>query len=248
VRTEAFSAPILGNPKERHARGAAFDERAPLPTRATLEALARDGRFEPIVWLRDPVEVYFAQVQGSARVRLADGTMVRLVYAGRNGHPYTSIGRILVDSGEIPREEMSLARLKAWIRDHGQAQGSAGAALMQRNESYVFFRMAPNPDPAEGPLGGQGIGLTPLRSIAIDRRLYFYGLPFFVSARLPWQGPEATWFRRLMIAQDTGSAIVGPARADIFFGTGDDAGARAGDIRLAGDMIVLHPKEPGEGS
>lgn len=242
-----FCAPVLAWPKGYVRQRMGAGAQASLPDRAEIEALARDGRFEPIVWLRDPVEVFFVQVQGSARVRLEDGTSVRLVYAGRNGHPYTSLGRILVESGEIAPGDMSLARLKAWIRGHGQAPGEAGAALMQRNASYVFFRAEADLDPSEGPIGGQGFGLTPLRSIAIDRSIYSYGVPFFVSAELPWQGPDPTPFGRLVIAQDTGSAILGPARADIFFGTGDDAGARAGDIRHAGDLIVLLPKEEGPG-
>jgi membrane-bound lytic murein transglycosylase A len=243
TRTEAYSAPVLALPEDY--RATAGQPR--LPDRASIEARARDGRLEPLVWLRDPVEVFFVQIQGSARVRLTDGTSLRLVYAGRNGHPYTSIGRVLIETGEIGQADMSLARLKAWIRDHGQAPGEAGAALMQRNGSYVFFRAVSGVDPADGPIGGQGIGLTRLRSIAIDRTIYAYGLPFFVSGLIPWQGTEATPFRRLMIAQDTGSAILGPARADIFFGTGDDAGARAGDIRHAGDLVVLLPKEEGSG-
>lgn len=239
TQTEAFSAPVLAWPQD-HAR-----HNPGLPDRAAIETLARAGQFEPILWLRDPVEVFVVQVQGSARVRLDDGTSQRLAYAGRNGHPYTSIGRILIESGAVAEAEMSLTRLAAWIRDHGQAPGEAGATLMQRNASYVFFCAVPDLDPPDGPTGGQGIGLTRLRSIAIDRTIYAYGLPFFVSAMLPWQGREATPFRRLMIAQDTGSAILGPARADIFFGSGDDAGARAGDIRHAGDLVVLWPEEEG---
>lgn len=249
TRSETCTAPLLAWPEAlaRRVTRSPSSVRGPLPDRATIEALARAGRIEPIVWVRDPVEAFFVQVQGSARVRLVDGTELRLVYAGRNGHPYTSIGRLLVEAGEIALADMSLARLKAWIRAHGQEVGEAGAALMQHNESYVFFRVAEGLEAAEGPIGGQGIGLTPLRSIAVDRTLYPYGLPVFVSASLPWQGPRPSPFRRLMIAQDTGSAIVGPARADIFFGTGDDAGARAGDIRHAGDFIVLLPKEEGPG-
>jgi membrane-bound lytic murein transglycosylase A len=241
TESEAFPAPILAWPRDCAQHGM----RMGLPDRAAIEALARNGHFGPIVWRRDPVWFFFVQVQGSARVRLADGTSLRLVYAGRNGHPYTSIGRILVENGAIARTDMSLGRLKAWIRGHGQAPGEAGALLMQRNASYVFFRAVQDVDPTEGPIGGQGIGLTRLRSLAIDRTIYSYGLPFFVSAVLPWRGSEATPFRRLMIAQDTGSAILGPARADIFFGSGDDAGARAGDIRHAGDLVVLLPEEQG---
>jgi len=119
----------------------------------------------------------------------------------------------------------------------------AGALLMHRNRSYVFFSLHEECDPARGPIGGQGISLTALRSIAVDRAIWTYGLPFWIAADLPWRGSSPSPFRRLMIAQDTGSAITGPARADIFFGSGDDAGARAGDIRHAGDVVVLLPAE-----
>ncbi len=136
---------------------------------------------------------------------------------------------------------MSLAALKHWIRAHGQNPGDAGLALMQRNKSYVFFALQEDCSPASGPTGGQGISLTALRSIAIDRAIWPYGLPFWIAADLPWRELTPSPFRRLMIAQDTGSAITGPARADIFFGSGDDAGARAGDIRHGGDIVVLLP-------
>lgn len=248
TRTAEFAAPILARPDDLPllASGAVTQGAAPYPDRAAIEAGAIAGRVAPIVWLRDAIEVFLIQVQGSARVRLADGRLLRLVYAGRNGQPYTSIGRILIETGEIPEADMSLARLKAWVREHGQAPGEAGAALMQRNKSYVFFALDKDLDPAEGPIGGQGVSLTPLRSIAIDRTIWSYGLPIWIAADLPWRSRLASPFRRLMIAQDTGSAIVGPARADIFFGAGDDAGARAGDIRNVGDFVVFLPA--GEGS
>jgi len=238
VRTSAFLAPVLGWPHN-------FHRHELLPPRAAIEAGALDGRAQPILWLRDLVEVFLAQVQGSARARLADGTGLRLIYAGRNGHPYTSIGRLLMENGEIPESEMSLAALKYWIRTHGQNEGEAGLALMRRNQSYVFFTLAADDGEGSGPIGGQGIALSPLRSIAIDRAIWPYGLPFWISAELPWQSQSTSCFRRLMITQDTGSAIIGPARADIFFGSGDDAGARAGDIRHGCDMTVFLPaKEP----
>jgi membrane-bound lytic murein transglycosylase A len=234
LRTHNFMAPALGRPDNLAAL-------ARYPDRAAIEAGAIERHTAPIVWLRDPVEVFLVQVQGSARVRLADGGLLRLAYAGRNGHPYTSIGRILIDTGEIAEADMSLATLKQWIRAHGQNPGDAGAALMHRNKSYVFFSRHEECEPARGPIGGQGISLTALRSIAIDRAIWTYGLPFWIAADLPWRGSSSSPFRRLMIAQDTGSAITGPARADIFFGSGDDAGARAGDIRHAGDVVVLLP-------
>jgi membrane-bound lytic murein transglycosylase A len=236
VRTRNFTAPVRGRPDNLNAL-------APYPDHAAIEAGAIDRHTSPIVWLRDPAEVFLVQVQGSARIRLADGGLLRLAYAGRNGHPYTSIGRILIDTGEIAEADMSLATLKQWIRAHGQNPGDQGAALMHRNKSYVFFSLHQECEPACGPIGGQGISLTALRSIAVDRAIWTYGLPFWIAADLPWRGSGLSPFRRLMIAQDTGSAITAPARADIFFGSGDDAGARAGDIRYAGDVVVLLPAE-----
>jgi membrane-bound lytic murein transglycosylase A len=117
---------------------------------------------------------------------------------------------------------------------------------MLRNKSYVFFTLEPDIDGAEAPIGGAGTRLSPLRSMAIDRSLWSYGLPFWIAADLPWTGPAVSPFRRLMIAQDTGSAILGPARADLFFGTGDSAGARAGEIRHKCDFVVLLPLERDE--
>jgi membrane-bound lytic murein transglycosylase A len=209
----------------------------PYPDRAAIEAAGGAA----IVWLADMVEVFLAQVQGSARVELPGGRQVRLAYDGRNGQPYTSIGRLLIEAGEIAENEMSLARLKSWLRDNGLELGEKGCALMQRNRSYVFFRIEEDFNPALGPTGGAGLPLTPLRSIAVDRSVWAYGTPFWIEAEPPWAGETATPFRRLMIAQDTGSAILGAARADIFFGGGDAAGVRAGAIRHPGAFVVLLP-------
>ncbi|HEY1943428.1 MAG TPA: MltA domain-containing protein [Roseiarcus sp.] len=253
--TADFTAPILARPADLvsfalGAAPAALDptlagaQRLPggalraYPDRAAIEAAGG----EATVWLEDEVEVFLAQVQGSARVELPDGRQVRLAYDGRNGQPYTSIGRLLIDAGEIPEPEMSLARLKRWLRDNGLKAGETGRALMQRNRSYVFFKLEEAFDPALGPTGGAGVPLTPLRSIAIDRSIWPYGTPFFIDAELPWRSAPPTAFRRLMIAQDTGSAILGAARADIFFGGGEAAGARAGAIRHAGHFTVLLPR------
>ncbi len=219
----AFSAPLLARPG---------DLGSPYPVRAEIEASMRDS----VIWLKDAVETFLIQVQGSARARLPDGSWRRLIYDGRNGRPYTSIGRLLIEAGEIAEVEMSLARLKAWLR----ADPERGRALMRRNESFVFFRLAP--DAGEGPIGGAGRPLTPLRSLAVDRTLWCYGLPFFPVARLPWRGETPELFAKVMIAEDTGTAIVGPGRADLFFGGGDEAGARAGAIRHEAEMFVLWPK------
>ena len=252
--TAQFAAPVLARPRDLvgFAPGEGppgFDPAlagaqrredgrlVPYPDRASIEA--KGG--EAVAWLADAVEVFFAQVQGSARLRLADGRRARLVYDGRNGQPYASIGRLLIEAGEIPEREMSLARLKAWLRANGLKPGDKGRAILQRNASYVFFRLVEDVDPALGPIGGAGIALTPLRSIAIDRALWSYGLPFWIDAALPWENDDLSPFRRLMVAHDTGSAIVGPARADIFFGAGDAAGAHAGAIRHRGLFAVLAP-------
>jgi membrane-bound lytic murein transglycosylase A len=258
MRSAEFTAPILSRPPDlvtlpadaplpsphgplQAALRVPDSGLVPCPDRTAIEAGALAGRAEPIVWLRDPVEVFIIQVQGSARVRLPDGRMLRLSYAGRNGWPYTSIGRILVEEAHIPPAEMSLARLKDWIRENGQEVGQPGRALMQRNRSYVFFQSEEITVAASSPTGAQGVSLTPWRSIAVDRSLWPYGLPFWIDAELPWHQPTPTPFRRLMIAQDTGSAIVGPKRADIYVGSGDQAGRIAGGFRHHGEMIVLMP-------
>lgn len=233
-QSAAFPVAVLGPPEGSGAL-------TPCPDRAAIEAGALSLRSQPVVYVRERVELFLAQVQGSARVRLTDGRWLRLAYAGRNGHPYTSIGRLLIESGEIAASAMSLAALKSWIRGHGQNPGEAGFVLMQRNKSYIFFAVRDDLGLSRGPIGGQGISLAALRSVAPDRSLWSYGLPFWIAAELPWRTARPELFRRLMIAQDTGSAILGQARFDVFFGTGDDAGARAGDIRHDAQCFVLLP-------
>jgi membrane-bound lytic murein transglycosylase A len=193
---------------------------------------------QPILWLKDEVEVFFMQVQGSGRVRLPDGRNVRIAYAGRNGHPYSSIGRIVVQEGLLPLEDATLDKLKAWLRAHP----AEAKRIMEMNASYVFFRLAEELSEASGPIGGAGLPLTPLRSIAVDRNLWAYGLPFWLEAELPLaQGSKS--FRRLVIAEDTGSAILGPARADLYHGSGPVAGSRAGVLRHPMRFTVLWPRE-----
>ncbi|MGA2042382.1 MAG: MltA domain-containing protein [Roseiarcus sp.] len=258
TRGAAFATPVLARPDDlvalapgqsppsldptvtggQRLPGGALD---PYPARAAIEAAAAAGAGRPILWLEDAVDLFIAQVQGSASVELPDGRLVRLAYDGRNGQPYTSIGRLLIEAGEIPESEMSLARLTAWLRGHGLTPGAPARNLMQRNKSYVFFRLETDFDPAQGPIGGAGVALTALRSIAVDRGLWAYGTPFWLDALIPWREAGRSPFRRLTIAQDTGSAILGAARADLFFGGGDEAGRRAGDIRHDCDFTVLLP-------
>jgi membrane-bound lytic murein transglycosylase A len=262
VQTEKFSAPVYARPDDlvtlaageivpglpaglAAARRLADGKLIAYPDRAAIAAGALEDHARPILYLTDSVEVFFAQVQGSARVVLQDGRQLRLTYAGRNGHPYTSIGRILVEAGEVPADKIGLESVKAWIRAKGQRPGEAGHALMAHNRSYVFFAVNADLPDASGPIGGAGLSLVPLRSIAIDRQIWPYGLPIWLSADLPWQSERASPFRRLCVAADTGSAIVGPARVDLFFGTGHDAGIRAGSIRHTCDFVALLPREPG---
>ncbi len=215
---------------------------APYPDRAAIEAGGLGDRARPILWLKDKVEVFFIQVQGSARVRLRDGSERRLTYAGRNGHPYSSIGRILIKDENLTPEQADMAGVKHWIGAHGLAPGEAGAALMLRNKSYVFFSFADARSAVEGPVGGQGLPLTPLRSLALDRGIWPYGLPVWIDATIPDGTGGEEHLARLAIAQDTGSAILGAARMDLFVGSGATAGHRAGLIRHPVSFIVLWPR------
>ena len=234
VRTPDFTEPVFARPAD-------LDQLSPYPARAEIEAVG-PARFQPLVWLRDAIEVFMIQVQGSAAVDLPDGRRIRLTYSGRNGHPYSSIGRALIEAGEIAPEHMSLARLKQWVRDKGQAPGDPGRALLHRNRSYIFFSMDESVARAQGPIGGAGVPLTPLRSVAVDRGLWPYGLPVFLDAVLPGADGDLSPFRRLMIGQDTGSAILGPARLDLFMGSGEQAGDVAGNIRHRTGLYILLPR------
>lgn len=215
-----------------------------VPDRAAIEEGALDALAPPIVWLEEPGEAFIVHVQGSARIRLQDGTVLRVGYAGRNGRPYTSIGRLLVERGAIARDAMSLERLLGWLRDNPER----ARALMRENASYIFFAVLDDHDPALGPIGGAGVPLTPHRSLAVDRGLWPYGLPVFLSGPIPDADGRETPLARLMIAQDTGSAILGPARGDYFAGSGPRAGTQAGLIRHAMDFVVLLPRPAAEGA
>lgn len=209
------------------------------PDRAAIERGALKGRGLELVWIEDPIDAFFIHIQGSARVRLKDGSRMRIAFAAKSGHAYTAIGRILIERGEISAADMTMPVLRDWLRQNRKEAG----ALMQVNRSYIFFREVDIADPEAGPIGGAGVTLTAGRSIAIDHALYGYGTPFFVSAQLPSALDDALQpFHRLMIAQDTGSAIKGPARGDLFLGSGDAAGALAGRIKHRADFVQLVPR------
>ncbi|HWL31104.1 MAG TPA: MltA domain-containing protein [Xanthobacteraceae bacterium] len=216
----------------------------PFHARAAIDDGVLAGRDLEICWLKDPIDAFFAHIQGSVRVLLDDGRLMRLNYQAANGHPYYAVGRDLIERGIVPKDEMSMDRIRQWMERHPKE----GEALRRKNKSYVFFRETRLANDEE-PLGAQGVSLTPGRSIAVDRNLHVYGTPFFISAMLPIQSEQPTTpFRRLMIAQDTGGAIVGPARADIYFGAGDEAGSISGRLRHPGRFVMLLPRELDPGS
>jgi membrane-bound lytic murein transglycosylase A len=213
-------------------------ELVPYYDRGAIEAGALDGQKLEICWLKDPLDVLAAQIEGSARVILEDGTPLRINYDSYNGYPYSSIGRVLVERNLIPPSEMSMQRIRDWMTAHPDEAQEVRA----RNRSYVFFRITGLSNEGE-PVGAEGVSLTPGRSIAVDR-LHAFGTPFFIEANLPIENTKpASPFRRLMIAQDTGSAIVGPARADLYWGAGDDSARIAGRIRQPGRFVMLLPRE-----
>ena len=210
----------------------------PYYDRGAIEAGALDGQKLEICWLKDPFDLLAIQIEGSGRVILEDGTPLRLNYDSHNGYSFTSISRALLERNLIPREEMSMQRIREWMAAHPDEASKVRTA----NRSYVFFRITGLSNNGE-PVGAQGVPLTPGRSIAVDR-LHEYGTPFFIEANLPIESAKPTSaLRRLMIAQDTGSAIVGPARADLYWGAGDDAARIAGRIRHPGRFVMLLPRE-----
>jgi membrane-bound lytic murein transglycosylase A len=253
--TDVYSVPVYRRPSNLFVRG--FRQSSPdLPNkgqvfrkigrrklvpyydRGEIEDGAIAGRGLEICWLKNPTDLLFAQIQGSARIKLQDGSTVRINYDAHNGYPYTAVGRVLIDRGIIPKEEMSMQRIREWME-----QNPDGAKdLRRQNRSYIFFREVNLSDKDEA-VGAQGVPLTPGRSIAVDKSLHVYGTPFFIEGQLPIESElSKTPFHRLMIAQDTGSAITGPARADLYFGAGADAGKVSGRLRHSMHFVMLVPK------
>ena len=211
----------------------------PYYDRAAIEDGALAGKNLEICYVKSWIDVLFMQIQGSGRIRLEDGTVLSINYDAQNGQPATSIGRLLLDRNLMSRDVMSMDRIRDWMA----ANPDTAKELRRLNKSFVFFREVGLTEFDEA-AGAQTVPLTPVRSIAVDRNLHVYGTPFFIDAALPIvSDAPVTPFRRLMIAQDTGGAIVGPARADIFFGTGDEAGRVAGRIKQQGRYVMLVPRE-----
>ena len=213
----------------------------PYPTRAEIE---RKGLLagDELLWVDDPVEAFFLQVQGSGRVQLPTGETIRVGYAEQNGYPYRSIGRYLIDKGELKPNDASMQSIKAWVAANPHRRDE----VLHQNPSVVFFREITALPNAQGPLGSMGLPLTAGRSLAVDPRFVTPGSLIYLSTRVPKPGAPpkdpGLSFQRLMIAQDTGSAVLGAHRGDIFFGTGNEAGEVAGRMRADGRMFVLLPK------
>ena len=195
------------------------------------ETGAMEGRGLEIAWVDDAVELFFLQIQGSGRIRLPDGRHIRVGYGGKNGHEYRSIGRELVRRGVYNAHQVSAQVIKNWVRRNPVD----GLELLRHNPSYVFFREVSEVPAELGPLGAMNRSVTEMRTVAVDPRYTPLGAPVWVEKNGKGK------IRKLMIAQDTGSAIKGAQRADIFFGTGDEAGLKAGRLKDPGRMIVLMP-------
>jgi len=210
----------------------------PYFTRREIEEGALAGQYLELVYLKDWADAFFIHVQGSGRVRLEDGTTMRLTYGAKSGLPYTGIGSLLVEQGAFTREEMSMQAIRYWMAEHPQE----ARALMWKNHSFIFFREALLERPDLGALGAQHVQLTPRRSLAVDRREWMLGTPVWLDTETP-SGEEGGMipFRQLLIAQDTGSAITGLARGDVYWGFGDDAARIAGPMKSTGSMTVLLP-------
>jgi len=224
VPTETFRFPLYRPPPDLPS--------GPWLTRGEIERTGvLAGRGLEIAWLADPVDKFFLQIQGSGRVRLPDGSRIRVGFADKNGHTYRSVGNEMVRRGYLPEHQVSAQMIRRWVA----ANPVAGAELLHHNPSYVFFREVTRVPHDRGPLGAMNRSITAGRSVAIDPELVPLGAPVWLEK----DGDEP--IRRLMVAQDTGSAVKGPQRADIFYGTGDEAGEAAGRVRDSGRLVVFLP-------
>ncbi len=204
-----------------------------------FDRAAIDGEPSPLagnelLWVDDPVDAFFLHIQGSGRVRLPDGRIVAVGYADQNGHPYRYIGKLLIERGEIPREQISMPSIRDWLSRHPDQAGD----LLDSNASYVFFQL--REDAEENARGSLNVPLTPGRSVAVDRSRIPLGTPVWLDSSYP--GPDAAPLRRLVLAQDTGGAIKGYARADLFWGHGEKAERLAGEMKQDASFHVLLPR------
>lgn len=208
------------------------------PDRQAIDTGFLAGQHLEIAWAKSKVDVFFAHVQGAARLAFTDGSQIRITYAAKNCHPFSGIGRHLIDIGEIPAMEISMQAIRGWLSRNPERVDQ----VLWQNRSYIFFRESPVKDPALGPIAAAKVQLVPGRSLAVDRTIHTFGFPFFIRAETITHMDDGHCFARLMVALDTGSAILGPARGDIFTGSGDAAGEMAGVVKSGADFFVLVPK------
>ncbi len=234
--SDEFTVPIYAAPAEtvKQKKSKVFGNFS----RTDIEDGALAGKGLEICYVKNPIDAFFAQIQGSSRVKLDTGKILRLNYIASNGQPYTPVGKFLVDRGIVTKEEMSMDKIREWM----EANPEEGKDLRRKNRSFVFFQET-NLAEQDECIGAQGIPLTPGRSLAVDKHIHVYGTPIWVDAKLPIEGlkPE-TKFQRLLFAQDTGSAIIGPARADIYWGHGEEVSHIAGRIKQYGQFVMLVPQ------
>ncbi|MEZ5905545.1 MAG: MltA domain-containing protein [Geminicoccaceae bacterium] len=232
------SRPLLRRPRRAQGPGLVTGDRLePYPSRGEIERGALDGRDLELLWVDDPIEKFFLQIQGSGLVELDDGRTLRVGYADQNGRAYRAIGRDLIEMGELTKEEVSLQTIEAWLRAHpDRAQ-----EIMDKNPSYVFFRVLGEAEALLGPEGAQGVPLQAERSLAVDRSFIPLGAPLWLDTQAPFPDGERP-FRQLVIAQDTGGAIKGAVRGDVFWGAGDLAAFVAGHMKSRGSYYLLLPR------
>ena len=219
-----------------HAPPANLEPAQPHLTRASIANGALDGEGLELFWLADPIDGFFLEIQGSGRLILPDGSSARVGFAAKNGHPYYAIGRALIERGAMTLEQVSVQSIKAWLRAHPEE----AQAVMNRNASYVFFRERMDLKPDAGPVGAMGVSVTAGRSLAVDPAFHPLGAPIWLVPEGGSPGEDAGP-PKLMVAQDIGGAIKGAQRADIFLGSGAEAGDLAGQYRKTGKLVTLIP-------
>ncbi len=251
-KTDRFRYPLLGRPHDlveiddttrppylhnsfRFARRTA-DGLQEYFDRPAIEAGALAGKGLELAWIESPVDGFFVHIQGSARLLMTSGEVWRISYAGKSGHPFTPIGAWLIENGHMRREDVTMQSIRSWLNEDADRAGQ----LMNRNRSFIFFQRTTQNDPTLGPVAAASVPLSAGRSLAVDHQLHTFGTPLFVATHQPIAG-LGDRFQQLMVAQDTGSAIIGPCRGDLFIGSGEQAGEVAGAIRHAADFYLLRP-------
>ena len=213
----------------------------PYPDRQSINEGAIDHHNLAFLWVDDRIDKFFLQIQGSGRVELADESLTRVGYAGQNGRAYRAVGRDLIEADEVPAEDMSMQRIRTWM----EADDHRADTLMHRNPSYIFFQERTDLDPEEGPIGSQGLPLTAERSLAVDPEYVPLGTPVWLNGTAPpvaLEDTQAVSFQQLMVAQDTGGAIKGPLRGDVYWGSSEEAESRAGRMQHPASWYVLVPR------